>query len=279
MSQTAVSSLTNDGLIVPVKAATVYAAHENSLFLSGNLIPVVNAPNGVLQVPEVGAVTAETIDAAGDTPAADLSILTPGNTKNTINCALFGASSVVRDLGNIDPQEIGRSLGNAVAKAADLDAIKTMANNTTEQEISSGNLDLDEIFKAVGTIRANGEMGQLYGVVAASEYGNLMSSIGSTAYAGGDFQTEALRSGFVGSIAGVQMFVSSYLTDANVSLSSHNVKAIIFGQDAYRIAMQANVNVEVGRRPAAVGFDCVASLHMKTGAIDANRSVMIKDES
>ena len=42
-----ISAINADALFVPAKAATVYAAHENSLFLGGELIPVVNAPNGV----------------------------------------------------------------------------------------------------------------------------------------------------------------------------------------------------------------------------------------
>ena len=44
----------------------------------------------------------------------------------------------------------------------------------------------------------------------------------------------------------------------------------IFGQDAMRIAMQKNVDLEVERRAAAVGFDVVASLHAGVGLVDAN---------
>jgi hypothetical protein len=80
-------------------------------------------------------------------------------------------------------------------------------------------------------------------------------------------------------LAGVQMFVTQHLTDANAGLSSHNIQATVFGADAYRIAMQKNVDIEVGRRVAAVGVDVVASLHAEIGAIDANRSVLIVNES
>ena len=272
-----VSALNTDSMFVPLKAATVYAAHEASIFLGGQLIPVVNAPNGVLQVPELAAVTAQTVSSESN---ADLETRLPADTKNTITCNLYGARAVVRDLGNIDLNEIGRSLGNAVAKEFDQDVINVIAQNTTEQELTDSNgLTTAEIFKAVATIRGNGETGQLYGIISTTAYSDIMNSIGSNAFAGGDFQTESLRTGFMGNIAGVQMFVSSYLTDTNAGLSSHNVKAAIFGADAYRIAMQANVNIEVARRAAAVGNDVVASLHANAGAIDANRSVLIKNES
>lgn len=273
MADSYISVTNTDALVVPVKAATVYAAHESSLFLSGQLIPSVLAPNGILQVPELAAVTASTIGGSGIT--TDVAITNPTDTKNTITCDLYAARSVVRDLGAIDPAEIGRTLGNAVSAAFDK-AVMGVMGTLTGQEITSGDLDLEEIFKAVGAIRAAGETGQLFGVIGAGSYAALMGAIGSTSYAGGDlFQGQALRSGFFGSIAGVQCFVSSYLDATNTGVTG--AKMAIFGQDAMRIAMQKNVDLEVQRRAAAVGFDVVASLHAAVGLIDANRGILIKD--
>lgn len=83
------SGFNTDALFVAAKAATVYAAHEQSLFLGGGMIPVVNAPNGLLQVPELAAVTAKTINSSND-PAVgvDIDALLPVDTKNTIQCDL-----------------------------------------------------------------------------------------------------------------------------------------------------------------------------------------------
>ena len=194
------------------------------------------------------------------------------------NIAALAARAVVRDLGGIDPAEVGASLGKAVASEFDKRAINIIANNTTEQEATSA-LDTEELFKAIGTIRAAGETGQLYCLVAASSYSAIMNSIGNAAFAGSDLQNEAMRSGYMQTLAGMQMFVTQHLTDANAGLSSHNIQAAVFGADAYRIAMQKNVDIEVARRPAAVGVDVVASLHAEIGAIDANRSVLIVNES
>jgi hypothetical protein len=272
MADSYISSTNTDALLVPVKAATIYAAHESSLFLSGQLIPSVMAPNGVLQVPELAAVAATTITSGITT---DVAVTNPADTKNTISCDLFAARSVVRDLGAIDPQEIGRVLGNAVSAAFDKRVMGVMGT-LTGQEITAGDLDLEEIFAAVGTIRAAGETGQLYGIVGAGSYAALMGAIGSTSYAGGDlFQGQALRSGFFGNIAGVQCFVSSYLDATNTGVTG--AKMAVFGQDAMRIAMQKNVDLEVARRAEAVGFDTVASLHANVGLIDAARGVLIKD--
>lgn len=259
-----VSSLNTDGLLVPVKAATVYAAHESSLFLGGNLIPVVNAPNGVLQVPELAAVTATTVSAETN---ADLETVLPADTKNTITCDLIAARSVVRDLGNIDPSEIGRVLGNAVSKAFD-QSVMTALDSATASTSDSFPLQVADVFDGVQQIRDNGEMGELFGVVNPTAGMELLKEIGTAAYAGGDFQGEALRSGYIGMLGGVQFFMSSYVTTANTS-------GYIFGKDAMRIAMQKNVDVEVARRAEAVGNDIVASLHAKAALIDANRAVKL----
>lgn len=273
-----ISAINADALFVPAKAATVYAAHENSLFLGGELIPVVNAPNGVLQVPEIAKdVTVDQI--TGSESTADVETELPTFTKNTITADLFAARSVVRDLGAIDPNEVGRALGMAVSSKFD-DSVMAVLGTLTAQEAADaagkGVMDVSDIATAVQTIRGAGETGQLYGVIAHTEYAALMSDIGSTAFAGGDlFQGQALRSGFFGNIFGVQLFVTSRMTDAATGVT--NPMAAIFSADAMRIAMQKNVDLEIARRAAAVGQDVVASLHAKCGLIDASRGVMIKN--
>jgi hypothetical protein len=140
-------------------------------------------------------------------------------------------------------------------------------NGFTASTADSDPVTVDSLFDAAAQIRGNGETGQLFGIVSAAEAANLMKDVGSTAYAGGDFQSEAMRNGFLGTIAGIRMFQSSYITGTN--------KGFIFGQDAVRIAMFKNVDLEIQRRAAAVGNDIVASLHAGVGVVDANRGVKL----
>ena len=276
------SGLNLDAMVVPVKAATVYTAQENSLYLPGAIVPKIEVPAGSAsaQVPLMGSVTATTITAE-DTAASgnpqDFDTVLPTDTKNTINLSLHAARTVLRDLGGIDTADMGRIMGNAIATAVDKE-ITSKFVTMTEQEITSGNLDLDEVFAAVATIRGNGENGQLFGIVSTDAYANLMSAIGSTAFAGGEFQNSAMRNGFFGSIAGVQCFVSSYLNNTVLG-SAVNPKMAVFSADAMRMAAQGGVNVEVARRPEAVGFDVVASMAQGAKLIDASRGVLIIDQS
>lgn len=256
-----------DSLVVATKAATIYTAQENSLFLGGGLIPMVNLPAGSIsaQVPVLGAVTATKLTSASH-DAEDFAAAGITDTKVTITSNIYAARDVIRDLGGIDAAELGRVLGNAVAKAFDQDVITAMGSLTASTS-DSDPVTVDSIFDAVAQIRGAGEMGQLFGIISPSQTAALMKAIGTQAYAGGDFQTEALRNGFVGSVGGVRLFQSAYVSGAN--------KGFVFSGDALRIAMFKNVDLEVQRRAAAVGNDIVASLHAGVGVVDATRGVKL----
>ena len=188
------SGLNLDAMVVPVKAATVFAAHENSLYMPGAIVPKIEVPAGSAsaQVPLMGSVTATTITSeaiGGSGNPQDFDTVLPSDTKKTINLSLHAARTVLRDLGGIDTADMGRIMGNAIATAVDKEITSKMVG-MTEQEITSGNLDLDEIFSAVGTIRGNGENGQLYGIVSTDAYANLLSAIGSNSFAGVNSKTQ-----------------------------------------------------------------------------------------
>jgi hypothetical protein len=256
-----------DALMVNTKAATVYTAHEASLFLGGAIIPMVNVPAGsaTAQVPLMGSVAATKITAEG--VVDDITATAVAATKIEIPAAIYAARTVLRDLGAIDPNEIGRVLGNSVSAKFDTDvAAQLEAAGITQEVDTDGALTLDHLFDAVGAIRGNGEMGQLFAVLSPAMATNLMKAIGAQAYAGGDFQTEALRNGFIGRAAGINLFQSSYMT-AN--------SGTVFGADAFRIAMFKNVDLEAQRRAEAVGTDLVANLHAGVKLVDASRAVRL----
>ena len=257
-----------ESLMVNTKAATVYTAHENSLFLGGALIPAIQLPAGsiVAQVPVMGTVTAEKLTSADPDALDDFTAQLVTDTKVTIEANIYAARQVLRDLGGVDPAETGRVLGNSIQAAFDADVIAAM-NGFTASTSDSDPMTVDAMIDAVAQVRATGEMGQLVGILSPAEAANLVKDAGTAAYAGGDFQTEGLRNGFIGTVAGVRMFQSSYITGAN--------KGFVFGADAMRIAMFKNVDLEIQRRAAAVGNDIIANLHAGVGVVDATRGIKL----
>jgi len=267
------SGINLDAMVVPVQAATVFAAQENSLYLPGLLIPSVEVPAGSAsaQVAVMGSVTAASISAEA-APGVDFETLLPSDTKKPITLDLLAARTVLRDLGGIDTNDMGRIMGNAIASKVDA-LVSAKLGQLTAQEATT-NL-LDELYEAIGTIRAAGETGPLNCVVSAAAYQGFMTVIGSSAFAGGETQNAAMRSGFIGMIAGTPCYVSSHLNDTNTGLT--DTKFAVFSGDALRMAMQGGVNVEVERRAAAVGNDIVASAAFGVDVIDATRGVIVQD--
>lgn len=268
------SGLNLDALMVPVQAATVYAAQEQSLYLPGTLIPMVDVPAGSAsaQVAVMGSVTATTLSSEA-TPGVDFDSTLPTDTKKTIDLELIASRTVLRDFGGVDVNDMGRIMGNAIAAAVDTKISAEFAN-LTQQEMTLSSV-LDEFFEAVGAIRAAGEMGPLAAVVSAAAYAEFMQIIGSDAYAAADVQNAAMRTGALGTIAGVPCFVSAHLNDTNTGVTG--TKAAIFGQEALRGATQGGVKLEVERRAAAVGNDVVSSIAFGIETLDATRGILLKD--
>ena len=268
------SGLNLDAMVVPVQAATVFAAQEASLYLPGALVPMVDVPAGSAsaQVAVMGSVAAQTITSEAS-EGVDFDAKLPTDTKKTIALDLIAARTVLRDLGGIDVENMSRIMGNAIATAVDTAVSAEMAN-LTQQEITDANL-LHEFYEAVGAIRNAGEGGQLNAVISAAAYHEFMQHIGSSAFAAADVQNAAMRTGQIGTIAGVPCYVSSYLNDTNTGVTG--TKAAIFSADALRGATQGGVKVEIERRAAAVGSDVISSIAFGVDTLDATRGILLKD--
>jgi hypothetical protein len=131
---------------------------------------------------------------------------------------------------------------------------------------------LHDLYDQIGTIRGAGETGPLACIVAPTAYKDFMEHVGSAAFAGGDTQNAAMKTGLIGMIAGVPCYVSaSFGTNSGLTTP----KFAVFSQDALRSAMQGGVNLEVERRAAAVGNDIVASAAFGVDIIDTTRGIVV----
>ena len=276
------SGINLTALVTPVLQSAVFSAQESSLYMGGNLVPVIQVPenSASAQVPLMGSVTATSVTAAGGEtdPGADISSTLPANTTVTIPLDLIAARTIVRDLGNIDFNDIGRILGQSCAAAYDKAVTTTFGGLTSQTSAgAAGTLTVAEIFTAIGTIRGNGETGDLFGIVGTNTYAALMASIGGAAFAGGEFQNSAMRNGYFGHVGGVPLYVSSYLNDTDMGTVGKDPAAAIMSRDAVKSVQQGGgLRVEFERRAAAVGFDIVASIAGGVSMVDHTRGVFIE---
>ena len=274
------SGINLTALMIPTQAATVYAAQEASLYLPGTMIPIVEVNEGsaTAQIAVMGSVAATTITNNGDgsaetDPGADFPTILPSNTAVNLNLDLIAARSVIRDLGRADFNDFGRILGNSIASAVDARVSANLGALTVVAPAGGVVTLLDDLYNAIGTIRDAGETGPLSCVVSAAKYGAFMKVIGSASFAGGETQNAAMRSGFLGMIAGVPCYVSSHFNATNTGLTTPDFA--VFSQDAVRMATQGGVKVEFERQAAAVGTNIVASIAFASGVIDTTRGVTV----
>jgi len=255
-----------EALMVPTRASAIFHAQENSLYLPGSMIPQVKVNSGSfsIQVPVFGQVAATELTAAahgGD----DIAVTNVTAAKVSINANIFAARDVIRDLGDIDPAELGRVLGKSVSLAFD-NSVSTLMTDAsiTQTAVTGGAVTTSELFTAAAVLRGNGEMGQLFCILSPAAAAGLLTEIGTSAYAGSNLQNNAMTNSYVGSVAGIQIYQSASVVAG--------ADGTVFSEDAFRIAMFKNVDLEAQRRAAAVGTDIVASLHAGVGITDVTRA-------
>jgi hypothetical protein len=270
-----------ESFMTPTLAATVFAAQEGSLYLPGGIIPMENVPAGStsLQVPVLAKASAAEVDSSASAFGADDFTSTAlTDTTVTIPVSLYARRTILRDVGGVNPTSVGRQLGNSVAQTFDT-AVTALFNDFTANTAIAGSgtsnsLNVNDMIDAAQTLRANEVMGQLYAILHPYQIGNILKDINTAAFAGGEKQNEAMRSGFVGMLNGIAIYQSAFVTET--ADTDKLWEGLVFGEDAMRIAMQKNVALEAGRRPEAVGWDLVASLHAGVGIVDQTRGIQVK---
>jgi len=86
---------------------------------------------------------------------------------------------------------------------------------------------------------------------------------------GGDLQNEAMRNGFVGSIAGIDVYQS-----ANIVVDSGNdAKGCVFGREAMAIAMKRDFNLETERNASLRAFELNATAVYGVAELDDSYGV------
>jgi hypothetical protein len=269
MANTTSAYNTLSGMVVNTQAAAIYAAFERSLFLSGQLIEGISVPAGsyTAQVPLVdGTVTVDEAAHGGDFANEELTLSQIDATKNEVRAITYGARALLRNIGSPDPTAVGATIGNKISAAYDSDVMTALYAMTANTAVATaGDLTMDKLFEAASVIRARGETGPLVGIVTPAMAYQLMKNVANTNFAGGDYQGEALRNGFVTSAAGIQIFQSSHAT----------TDGVVFGADCARQAMFSPLAVTITDAPTKLGMDVVGSLAQGVKVIDEKRGVVI----
>ena len=267
------TSATLDDLFVNIVAQARFTAEEQSLMLGlVTQYNIAGQAGKTVQVPKYPAITAA--DLTEGTAPSDTDVST---SSVTVTCAEVGNSVLLTDLaamGAGNPaEELGTVLGNAIATKIDSDLIALFSGFSSALGAAGAEITVADLFKAAATLRAAKVTGSMAAVVHPFQAYQLKAGLTNT-FAnpnGGDLQNEAMRNGYVGSIAGIDVYES-----ANVSIDgSDDAVAGVFAPEALAIAIKRDFNLETQRNATRRGTEMVATAIYGVAELDDSFGVKI----
>ena len=253
---------TLNDLIAPIVQEAMFVATETSIMpgLVKNFSIPANSGK-VLQVP-LYPVQTISADVAENSPLTNTEIstgvanitLTETGIMTTLTdmAKNHSVSNVVADLGKL--------FGEAIAKRHDraltglFDSFSTSINNATDTQ---SELTVEDLFKAYSTLKSNGVPGPYYGVFNPKAIYNIKKTLTNTFVNpnASAVVNQAMSEGFIGRIAGIDIFETSNVVESS-STSSTNA---VFSRDALGLAVATGLKVETQRDASLRAEEVVAT--------------------
>ena len=196
--------------------------------------------------------------------------------------------TTLTDLGrNAAPRnvaaDIGRLFGEAIAKKIDTDLTALFGGFSTTVGSASTAMSAALIFQAVAKLRAAGVPGDgLNAVIHPQVAFDLKSGLTNTfANPNPGVGNEALRSGLVGQIAGVNIFETSNIADSsgNNPGTTGDYKGAVFHSDALGLAMMQDLKIETQRDASLRADEIVATAVYGVGELDDSKGCEVEADS
>ena len=244
------------------------------------LYPIVGSGKTV-EVPVYPAITASAVN-----EATDLTNTAVNPTSETITASEVGVMTTLTDLARDSASrnvgaDIGKLFGEAIAKKVDTDLATLLDSFTTTLDSAGGvELTADKLFQAQAILRSLNVPAPYYGVFSPKAVFNLKKTLTSagyntTAYALSDIGNEALTNGYVGRVAGIDIF-----ENANISINANDDSAGgVFHPMSLGLALKEDFKVETQRDASLRGTEIVASICYGTGVIKNNYGVRVISDS
>lgn len=267
----ATTSSTLDDLFVNIIAQARFTAEEQSLLMGLVTRYDIGADAGkTIQVPKYPA-----ISAANLTEGSDMSSSTVSTSSVTITVQEVGAQVVLTDvaaMGAGNPaEELGTVLGNAIATKMDQDLIALFDGFSASLGAAAQEITVADLFKAAATLRANKVTGPMAAVVHPYQAYALKANLTNT-FAnpnGGAAQNAAMINGYVGTIAGIDIYES-----ANITIDgSDDAKGAVFAPEALAIAMKRDFQIEPQRDASLRAWELNATAVYGVGELDDSYGV------
>ena len=272
------TSSTISELYTEIIAEALFVAQEQSI-MRGLVKNYAIAGGGKsVEVPIYSAVSAAAVN-----EATDLSNTAVNPTSVTITASEIGIMTTLTDLARNSASrnvasDIGKLFGEAIAKKLDQDLTAKFDGFSSSIGGAGTELTVAHIFQAVATLRQSAVPGPYYGVFNPKVIYNVKKSLTNTFVNpnAGDLQNEAMRTGFIGQIAGVNIFETS---NVDGTTDTDNCKGGVFSQEALGLAMMQDLKIETQRDASLRADEIVATAVYGVGELHDSYGIEMLNES
>lgn len=277
-NETTLSTL--DDLIVPMIAEALFVASEASIMrpLVRNYALPKNSGK-VIQVPIYPVVAAAAVAEATDlantaisTSKADLTVSEVGVMTTVTDMAVNTAESdVIKDLGKL--------FGEGIARKMDADLMLLFDGFSGAVGAADAAITVAKIFEAVSKLKQSGVPSNdmscvLHPAVAYDLKANMTNTFANPNPT--DLANEALRTGFVGQLAGVNVYESSNMANTG---TGGDFKGGLFHKDALGLAMLQDIKIETQRDASIRGTEIVATAVYGVGELHDSYGIEVLADS
>lgn len=190
--------------------------------------------------------------------------------------ALVTLTDTARDSADDDTAaSIGRIIGESLAKKVDEDIAALFSGFSGTVGGSGEELTADLIFKAVAALRSGSVTGPYVGVFHPNTMYNLKKQLANAGSATvpslSDVGNAALAEGFVGRIAGVDLYESAVVTGD----STGNFVGAIMHSDALAYALKKDITIETQRDASLRATEIVGSMTYAVGELQDAHGIAV----
>ena len=221
---------------------------------------MVGSPGLVAQIPKYG-----TIAAAAIAEGTDLGTPTTFSTDvTTVTASEIGVNVTLSDIAREGAAEdvaaaIGRQIGDGMANKVDQSLAALFEGFSNTVGTGADEITVDDIFKAAATLRANNAPGPYVCILhpyQAFQLKKTLAGNGNTPMNNHDLANEALRSGYVGQVAGMQIFETTNVTGP----SAGGFVGAAMSADAIAYMVKRDMRIEEQRDASLRATEYVGSM-------------------
>ena len=278
MANESTTTSLND-LISPIVQEAMFVASETSIM--PGLVKQFTVPANAGKVLQVPLYSTQTIASdAGEN--SDLSSTAISTDKADITLTEAGIMTTLTDMARNHSvsnviADLGKLFGEAIAKRHDraLTGLFTEFDTTIGED--SDEIEVKDLFEAYATLKANAVPGPYFGVFNPKAIYNIKKTLTNTFVNPNpaNVVNQAMTEGFIGRIAGIDIFETSNVVEASSGVSRNAV----FSRDALGLAVAQNINIETQRDASLRAEEVVASTRYGVSALHTSYGVLIKGDA